>query len=170
MPGALPRDLIMELMGAAAAGGQSRGALDPTKLRAFLGGAGARNQNLDIGEYQAYLRRSMPREPGKGVSLKRPLDLGRIERTDIEGQVEFNPEKFRNPRGRFDELMALLESEAEKAGYDSVYVEQIMNKFLPDVLKRKGYTVDENHAMMNPTTPSMYKRLGRGVEPGRSYF
>ena len=154
---------IMDLMG-----GGSRG-LDPTELRRFLGGAGPNNRYMDIGPYNAYLRRSHPRIPDQGVNLKRPVDLANIQRTDIEGQMDFQPAKLRNPKGRFRELMAMLEAEAEKQGYDAVYVEQIMNKFLPDVLGSSGYELDRNAAMMNPDTPSMYKRLGRGVQSGSAW-
>lgn len=166
---ALPRDLIMELMGAAAHGSQGRGALDPTKLREFLGGAGPNNQYLDIGEYNTYLRRGIPRQVERATMIRRPVDLANISRTDMEGQVEFNPEKFRNPKGRFKEMLAMLEEEALKSGYDSVYVENIFNKFLPDVLNRAGYNFDADASRALPEAPSMYKRLG-GVRPGRTYF
>lgn len=174
---ALPRDLIMELMGAAVAGGESLGAFDPTRLREFLGGAGANNQWLDLGEYSTYLRRGNGRFPAKGTALKRPLELANVERKDFpedtprHAKTDIMPAGRRPPRGRFREMLALMEKEALKQGYDSLYVENIFNKFLPDVLESTGYAVDPSgppRGGMMP--PSMYKRLGQGVQPGRGYF
>ena len=154
---------IFELLGAKPSHG-----LDPTELRRFLAGAGPRNRNLDIGPYSAYLRRSMPREPTIGDKLKRPLDLASIGHQDKGENVEFAPAGLRPPRGKFKELMTLLEDEARQQGYDSVYVEQIFNKFLPDVLKGMGYRLDERAAPMNPETPSLFKRLD-GPVPGSAW-
>lgn len=154
----IPRDLIMELMGGL---GRQADQLDPTQLRRFLEGQGANNQYLDIGPYNAYLRRSSPRVVGRGQTLNRPVDLGAIERTDLkmnEEAMKFQPAGRRPPKGQFKEMMALLEEEANKQGYDSVYVEQIFNEFLPDVLKSMGYTSDET--LMKGNMPAMFKRLG----------
>ncbi len=154
---------VMEILGM-----QRRG-FDPTELRAFLGGAGSNSRELNLGPYEAYLRRSVPRFMRAGVELKRPVDLARVGRKDLkasdESAFEFRPEKLRHSRGKFQELMTLLESEAEKAGYDSVYVENIMNKFLPDVLKRYGY---EQDPFTPPDLPSMFRRLG-GVRSGEAF-
>ena len=144
---------IMDLMG----GG--RPALDPTELRKFLSGKGAKNSYLNIGPYSAYLRRSNPRYLERTVRSERPLDLANIQRTDIEGQMDILPPEQRNPKGRLRELLALLEKEAQKSGYDSVYVENIVNRFLPGVLHSAGYDFDAQASAWMPEEPSMYKRL-----------
>lgn len=140
---------VMEMLGS----GGPKG-LDPTDLRKFLRGS-QRNANIRVGPYDAYVRKSMPR----GMGMEKPFDLARIDREG--GTTEKLPPETRGPKGRFRELMALLESEAAAAGHDSVYVEQIMNKFLPEVLASMGYEADKVHAVMNPDTPSMFKRLRR---------
>lgn len=147
---------MFELLGGKAPG------LPAGDLRKFLQGGGARNQYVQIGPYNSYLRKSVPRRVSASEGeLGNPLDLANIQRTDVEGQVERKPARERNPKGKFRELLALLETEAAAAGHDSVYVEQILNEFLPDVLRSAGYQMDELHGMMNPDTPSMYKRLRR---------
>lgn len=155
---------IMELLGA-----QPKG-LDSEALRTFLGGAGSNYGTVRIGPYDADLLRSGPRHIRSGVELKRPAVLQRVGRRDLRAQdesaFEYRPEKLRHPRGRFQELMQLLEQEAERQGYDSVYVENIMNKFLPQVLQRYGYEIDP---FTPKDLPSMYRRLG-GVRSGEAYL
>lgn len=151
----LPIDLLLEMMG------RQPGGFNPQELRQFLGGAGPSNRWLELGDYKTYLRRGVPRNIEKGTSLKRPLDLANIERQglgrDVESAMEFRPEKLRHPRGKFRELLTLLETEAQKQGYDSLYVENIFNQFLPGVLESAGYAKDP---FGTPGLPSMWKRLG----------
>lgn len=147
---------IMELLGAAPKG------LDRRQLQQFLASQ-QRNQWLDIGPYKTYLRRGMPRtiDPvaPSVTRLNKPLDLANVESRNSPNNVHNLEPGQRPPKGKFRELLAVLEEEALKSGHDSVYVEQIMNEFLPDVLTSAGYRIDPLHARMNPTTPSMYKRL-----------
>lgn len=140
------------------------GGLPRDKLRQFLSGAGANNQWLQIGPYNTYLRRGgqMPLEPG--TTLSRPIHLANIDRTNLpsndgaaEAATKYQPAKFRNPRGKFRELIAMLEDEGRSSGYDSVYVENILNEFLPDVLQSAGYSHLRQRSQVYP--PSMYKRL-----------
>lgn len=141
-----PRDLLMQLMG----GGQ---ALDPTELRRFIAGS-QRNKHVDVGEYNAYLRKGIPRPPDK---LTKPLDLSTVQRKGSENSAKL-PEGQRPEKGRFREFMALLEAEAAQGGHDSVYVENILNEFLPEILQSMGY-VKESGASLWPGPPSMFKRL-----------
>jgi len=161
--------MLMQLLGDQ---GPTAGEFDPSALKLFLQGAGARNQNIDIGPYTAYLRRSVPRYLGPGVELQRPLDLARIERGDIpsgaESAMEFRPPGLRHPRGRLREVLELMEQEAQGAGYDSIYVENVLNDFLPAVLERYGYTRAPASPMMEGI-PSFYRRLGQ-VGPGEAFL
>jgi hypothetical protein len=94
------------------------------------------------------------------MGLERPFDLASVTR-EGRGLETLGPEA-RPPRGQFRELMAMLEREAGDVGHDGVYVEAIMNEFLPRVLKSMGYEMDPMGGMATPGIPSMFKRLRRG--------
>lgn len=103
-----------------------------------------------------YLRKSVPRRLPDQM-LESPVDLANIERAGNEIGMENLPPEMRPPKGKFKELLAMLESEAYGANHDSIYVENIMNEFLPEVLERNGYTRDSFSPWQ--AIPSMYKRL-----------
>lgn len=156
----ISRDLMMELMGGLA----SKPQLPREELRRFLGGAGATGQHLNMGPYKAYLRRGIERPIEPGTTLKRPLELGSVERQGLteaqqEAATKRQPAKFRNPKGRFRELLAMLEEEAKRSGHDSIYVENILNEFLPEVLASAGYQLPRQGYRSTVNPPSMYKRL-----------
>lgn len=144
--------------------GGARG-LNPAELEAFLRQTGGpNNKYVNIGPYQAYVRKGMPRttDPvARNLSrLESPLDLANVQNTSKPDNFQNLPREQRPKAGRFRELMKLLEDNAGRYGRDSVYVEQIQNEFLPELLASMGYRQDKMHALMNPDTPSMYKRLG----------
>jgi len=112
-------------------------------LREFLKHPKPGSQWLDLGPYQTYLRRSVPR-PDYG--MQRPLDLANIQHADGGGG------------GRFRELMSMLEAEAQAGGYDGIYVENILNEFLPEVLARYGYSVQNGRGYDLPVAT---KKFGR---------
>lgn len=57
-------------------------------------------------------------------------------------------------KGAFRETLELIESLAKDAGFDGVYIEAIVNKWLPSVLERYGYILVNINAGLN-----MYKSL-----------
>jgi len=132
-------------------------ALDARALARFLQETQApASRWIKSGDYDMYLRKSTPRDV-RELRLERPLDLANVQRKGAEVQMEKMPVNLRAPRGKFRELMAMLETEAEKSGLDSVYVENIMNEFLPEVLASMNYSMDPNSPWK--AIPSMYKRL-----------
>lgn len=67
------------------------------------------------------------------AKLHKPVDLANITNRNRPDNTE-TAGANKPSREKFGELLKLLEAEALKNGYDSVYVEQIMNQFLPEVL------------------------------------
>jgi len=131
--------------------------LDVTAIRRFMQQRQAPSSEwLRSGPYRMYLRKAVPRRLPE-FTLERPIDLANIERAGNEIQMENLPPEMRPPKGKFKELLAMLESEAYAQNHDSIYVENIMNEFLPDVLARNGYTRDPFSPWQ--AIPSMYKRL-----------
>lgn len=142
---------IFEIMGAA------HPQLDPTELRRFLQSQ-SRNQHVMVGPYEAYLRKGVPRRISPEDTLVRPLDFASVNKKgDQRATLEKLPPEQRPPKGKFRDLVKLLEEESAKAGHDSVYAENIMNQFLPEIFASMGYTHDPVSSF--PGLPSMYKRL-----------
>lgn len=141
---------LAELLGMGGSNG-----LDPAQLRRFLQQAnGPTNKWLDVGPYNAYLRKSGPR---RHLDIARPVDLASVSNTNRGSNMELLPAGERPPKAKFQELMQLLETESGKAGRDSVYVENVLNKFLPEVLQRYGYQHDPYSGQ---NLPSFFKKLG----------
>jgi hypothetical protein len=132
-------------------GGKMGGGSRYPELSHFMQGD-ARNAWVETGPYNAYLRKGLPGQ----------VDLANIERMDLRnfepggGNTHELPPEARPPRGDFTGFMAELERAATEAGYDRVYVENIMNEFLPGVLERLGYQTADNSM---PGIPSMIKEL-----------
>lgn len=150
---------IMDLIGA-------NRDLNPAELRKFLAGAGPSNQWLQLGDYSTYLRRGIPKFLEKGTELKRPIDLSNIERKGlpmteeaVAAATKRQPAKFRNPKGKFRQLLAMLEDQGRANNYDSIYVENIINEFLPEVLESAGYSQLRRANRSSVFPPEMYKRL-----------
>lgn len=141
------------------------GRLSPRELQKFLANKDVRNQWLEIGPYKAYVRKServLPR--GDHTRIR---DMGRfqtLELANVERQGRGSktlPEGERPAKGQFGELVKMLEDEAKKNGYDAVYVEQILNEFLPEVLRRKGYVQDPS--AYDKTIPNMFQYINRRI-------
>jgi len=139
--------------------------LNPRELQKFLANNNTRNQWLDVGPYKTYLRkgeRILPRGDHtriRDMGRFKTLELANVER---EGRgAKTLPEGERPTKGQFGELVKLLETEATKNGYDAVYVEQILNEFLPEVLRRKGYVQDPT--AYDKTIPNMYQYINRRI-------
>jgi len=117
--------------------------LNPKELIDFIRKAkakkGPRNKYIDIGPYSIYTQVG----PYGQVPSESYLNIANISNKEKQNLPEANtrieaPES-RGPKGRFKELMALIEQTAAKEGLDGTYVEQAMNDFLPEVLGRYGY-------------------------------
>lgn len=140
-----PADILRTL------GGKLKGNKYP-EIEQFLRGK-ANNAWIESGGYKAYLRKGMP---GR-------VDLASIERKGLGDNALYDlPPEQRPPRGDFSGFMAELERAAADAGYDQVYVENIMNEFLPGVLERMGYSRDPDALSAfgaSDAIPSMLKAL-----------
>lgn len=114
------------------------------------------NAYVDVGPYEIYLRKA---RRGSG---DRPdtLDVANIKNRDRdqlgEDALEKKPPEARPPRGKFKELMEILEREAKANGLDEVYVENIFNEFLPEILAKYGYVLDPESM---PDAPSYRKKV-----------
>ena len=77
------------------------------------------------------------------------LVLASMSRASRAENVDYNENIQRT--GFMDEFMSLLENEACNVA-DGVYIENVINKFLPGYFSRRGYTLIENEF-----APSFYK-------------
>lgn len=130
------------------------------RLREFLAQQNRGSEWLELGPYDTYLRRAERYLPMPGYDKPvrtRTVDLANITRRDIEGNMEALPPEQRPPRGKFQELLRILEEEASGAGYNAIYAENIMNEFLPEVLARYGY--DPDLMTQGQPFPSMIRYL-----------
>lgn len=94
-----------------------------------------RNKYVNFKGLSVYLRKgqiSIDRE------IKNAIQLANISNPRRPTNMEIDPKP--KSTGKFSALMNELENLAKDNGYDGVYVESILNDFLPDVLKRYGYS------------------------------
>ena len=109
-------------------------------IRAARKGKGPRNKYVDIGPYSIYTQIG---PYGYGGEKDLWLNIGNISNTEKvnlpSSSKQTNDPSQRGPQGRFKELMQLVEQTAAKEGLGGVYVEQVQNEFLPQVLRRYGY-------------------------------
>lgn len=94
-----------------------------------------RNEYVNFKGLSAYLRKGKMAIDGE---IKNTIQLANIANSKRPMNMEIDP----NPKstGKFSALMAELEALAKEHGYDGVYVESVLNDFLPDVLERYGYS------------------------------
>lgn len=105
-------------------------------LRAFIESPDQSAQ-LAIDNYEVELRKSLRAdETGQTIEM---LDLVSITRTDAENASFTTGRSPDEKPGDFRDLMKRMESEAASHGIGAVYVESVMNEFLPEVLTRYGY-------------------------------
>jgi hypothetical protein len=122
-------------------------------LRAFIESPD-RNAHLAIDNYEVYLRKSL-RPDSDGLMID-AIDLVSVTRTDAEN-ASFSKGRAPDEKpGDFRDLVKKLESEAADHGIEAVYVESVMNEFLPDVLVRYGYS-----EVPGGDLPSFIKRVGK---------
>lgn len=94
-----------------------------------------RNEYVNFNGLSAYLRKGKMAIDGE---IKNTIQLANLTNPKRPTNMEIDP----NPKstGKFSALMAELEALAKENGYDGVYVESVLNDFLPDVLERYGYS------------------------------
>ena len=71
------------------------------------------------------------------VRKARALTVANINAAGREANSETSLKP--NSTGNFKVFMDRVEVEAKQRGYDCVYVESVLNGFLPAVLQRRGY-------------------------------
>lgn len=124
-------------------------------LHEFLDGS-QQSAWVQVGDYNVYLRKGSRNLSGGEAST---LDVANINRVDGRGSHEVLPPAQRGASGNFRQVMSELERAAGERGFGGVYVENIQNKFLPDVLQRGGYVPDAEANAFNPRMPSLYRPL-----------
>jgi hypothetical protein len=70
--------------------------------------------------------------------IKNATQLANLENPKRETNIYYDP--AHKSTGKFSALMIESKKLAVENKYDGVYVESILNEFLPDVLKRYGYS------------------------------
>lgn len=93
------------------------------------------NEYVNFNGLEIYLRKGQMAINGE---LKNAIQLGNISNPKRSDNIKIDPEHKKT--GKFSALMKELEKLAKEHGFDGVYVESILNDFLPDVLKRYGYS------------------------------
>ena len=73
----------------------------------------------------------------KPARLARALTVSNINAAGREGNTETSLKP--SSTGNFKVFMDRVETEAKTRRYDCVYVESVLNGFLPAVLQRRGY-------------------------------
>ena len=100
---------------------------------------------------QVYLRKSVRRsddQPG----VRRCLDLSSISRKSRSDNIHYDPNA--TSTGFMARFMADLEDQATRFGMD-VYVENVINGWLPECLEERGYT-----QVGEPDPPNFYRAAG----------
>ena len=91
------------------------------------------------------------------VKMERWVDLANVNRPRRIHNMQFNP-KARST-GFMRRLMTMLEDEALRHNAAGVYVENVLNEFLPAWFERRGYTKIGDDQM-----PCFYKRIDKEKE------
>lgn len=95
-----------------------------------------RNAYIYVGVYRIYIRKGIHHINGR---IRKTLDLGNIQNEDNADNLDWLPTSQRGERGRFSEIIRRFEEVAKTAGFEGVFVESVVNGFLPEVLTRYGY-------------------------------
>ena len=94
-----------------------------------------RNEYIKFNGLVVYLRKG---PIGINGEIKNAIQLANVTNPRRSDNLTSDPK--RKSTGRFSALMAALEKMAVEHGYDGVFVESILNDFLPSVLDRYGYS------------------------------
>lgn len=110
-----------------------------------------RNGYIKFGNLSAYYVKSYRQINGE----RRPILIrGNTTNQKRSDNIEVNPR--RKSTGQYKALCDLTEKLARDYGYAAVYVENVLNQFLPEVLLRYGYT---EFTGPDDITRQFYKRL-----------
>lgn len=109
-------------------------------LEEFVETAWMRNAYIRYKDIEAYVRKSVRLIDGE---RKRCLDMGNVQNRKRQKNLNYATKHRRT--GLFREFDDLMKKLAVEHGYDGVYVESVVNDFLPDVLVRYGYRLVVDH-------------------------
>ena len=90
-----------------------------------------------------YLRKGLYLIDGE---RKNAVQLANVTNPKRDDNIHIDPSREETRTGKFLALMSELEKLAKIYEYDGVYVESILNDFLPEVLERYGYSLVNSHA------------------------
>lgn len=101
----------------------------------FLAQDGVSNSYIRYKTAKIYVKRGFVMIDGQ---RKRALIRGKTDNLKRLNNIEINPKHKRT--GLYREIDDMMTEAARKYGFDGVYVENVLNDFLPEVLERYGYT------------------------------
>jgi hypothetical protein len=93
-----------------------------------------RNQYISYKSLEVYVRKNKHYLNHKLVSS---IDLANIKNLKRMDNIHYNPKRRRT--GLLREFDTLMKDLATKYSYDGIYVENVINDFLPQKLKNLGY-------------------------------
>ena len=108
-------------------------------LSEYLARSIDRSDYIREGTFLVYMRRGKRavKVGHKPARLARALIVSNIHAAGREGNTETSLAP--SSTGNFKVFMDRVETEAKTRRYDCVYVESVLNGFLPAVLQRRGY-------------------------------
>lgn len=101
------------------------------------------NEYVNFKGLSVYLRKGLYFIDGE---KKNALQIANVTNPRRGDNVHIDPSREKTRTGKFLALMTELEKLAKIYEYDGVYVESVLNKFLPEVLERYGYSLANKHA------------------------
>ncbi len=104
-------------------------------LEEFLAQSGVSNSYVRYKTASIYVKRGWAMIDGE---RKKALIRGKTDNSKRRSNIEINPKHKRT--GLYREIDDMFVEAARKYGFDGVYVENVLNDFLPEVLVRYGYT------------------------------
>jgi hypothetical protein len=145
-PGATQSQLRQLLRGDA---GSRAGVVDTQPIFEFLSSP-RRDAWVNTGGYSVYLRKN--EGAMIGGRRQRALEISSVKRADDSGSTRSLPINERGTGGGgFRALMNAVEDQARSGGFDGVYVENVINDFLPGVLSRRGYRAADAYGSGPPS-------------------
>ncbi len=113
-------------------------------LEEFLAMEHVHNLYINYKTIECYMRKGRIAVDNEIVNA---LTIARIKNTRRANNVEINPRHRRT--GLFAEFESLVRKMAVENDYDGVYIEEVLNPFLPDVLVRYGYRRVNNYGFLS---------------------
>lgn len=103
-------------------------------LQEFMESA-ERNAWIKSNDLRVYVRKSVRSHDGMTFKM---IDIANVSNPRRAMNAGFRSKHHRT--GRFRELLDLANNLAMSHNFDAIYVENVLNEFLPDVLTRYGYS------------------------------